>query len=125
MQKFPRRWSKVTCINYLQRKIILNSIMYYEYDVSRLSDEFFDEISFQLVSLQKDFAKSGHSVEKETEYGYMMYDFDGSTGFDLYKRLNSHDTEYLTLLVLQGLPKDNKNNSVVENKSIKKKGRLF
>ena len=38
MQRFPRRWDKITCINFLQRKIILNAIAYYELDSPRLSD---------------------------------------------------------------------------------------
>lgn len=29
----------------------------------------------------------------KTEYGYVFYDFDGSTGFDLINRLNKADRE--------------------------------
>ena len=85
MQKFPRRWDKITCINFLQRKIILNAIAYYELDSPRLSDREYDELSYQLVELQKDIDI------QETQYGYVMYDFDGTTGFDLYSRLNEKD----------------------------------
>ena len=92
MIRFPRRWNAITCINYLQRKIILNSIAYYKYDKSFVSDSYFDEISHQLVQMQKDFTGN---LEADTEYGYMMYDFDGSTGFDLPDRLFPHDKEYL------------------------------
>jgi hypothetical protein len=93
MIRFPRRWNAITCINYLQRKIILNSIAYYKYDKSFVSDSYFDEMSHQLVQMQKDFAGN---LEADTEYGYMMYDFDGSTGFDLPDRLFPHDKDYLT-----------------------------
>ena len=89
MQRFPRRWDKITCINFLQRKIILNAIAYYELDSSRLSDREYDELSRQLVELQKDI-----DIQK-TQYGYVMYDFDGTTGFDLYSRLNEKDKRYL------------------------------
>jgi len=89
MQKFPRRWDKITCINFLQRKIILNCIAYYELNTNKLSDKEYDELSYQLVELQKDVDIS------ITQYGYVMYDFDGSTGFYLYDRLNQHDREYL------------------------------
>ena len=82
MQKFPRRWDKITCINYLQRKIILNAIAYYELDSSPLSDKEYDELSRQLVEMQKDIDINS------TQYGYIMQDFDGTTGFDLYSRLN-------------------------------------
>lgn len=89
MQKFPRCWDKITCINYLQRKIILNCIAYYELNINKLTDKEYDELSKQLVELQQDINIS------DTQYGYVMYDFDGTTGFDLYERLNSYDKEYL------------------------------
>lgn len=89
MQKFPRRWDKITCINFLQRKIIINAILYYELNTSPLSDKEYDELSRQLVGLQKDIDI------QQTQYGYVMYDFDGTTGFDLYSRLNEHDKKYL------------------------------
>ena len=89
MQRFPRRWDKITCINFLQRKIILNAIAYYELNINKLSDKEYDELSHQLVELQKDIDI------QQTQYGYVMYDFDGTTGFDLYSRLNEHDKKYL------------------------------
>ena len=89
MQKFPRRWDKITCINFLQRKIIINAILYYELNTSPLSDKEYDELSRQLVGLQKDIDI------QQTQYEYVMYDFDGTTGFDLYSRLNEHDKKYL------------------------------
>lgn len=89
MQKFPRRWDKITCINFLQRKIIINAILYYELNTSSLSDKEYDELSQQLVELQKNIDI------QQTQYGYVMYDFDGTTGFDLYSRLNEHDKKYL------------------------------
>ena len=89
MQRFPRRWDKITCINFLQRKIILNAIAYYELDSPRLSDRGYDELSHQLVELQKDI-----DIQK-TQYGYLMYDFDGTTEFDLYSRLNEKDKRYI------------------------------
>ena len=89
MQRFPRRWDKITCINFLQRKIILNAMAYYELDSPKLSDREYDELSKQLVGLQKDIDI------QQTQYGYVMYDFDGTTGFDLYSRLNEADKRYL------------------------------
>ncbi len=113
MQKFPRRWNKITCINFLQRKIILNAIAYYELDSSRLTDKEYDELSKQLVKLQKAININ------DTQYGYVMYDFDGTTGFDLYSRLNASDKQYLTNIachVLHVSPRKSK---------LKKKGGLF
>lgn len=114
MQRFPRRWDKITCINFLQRKIILNAIAYYELNTSELTDKQYDELSRQLVDMQKE-------VDiKETQYGYVFYDFDGTTGFDLYHRLNDKDKEYLMHMAKCLFIRK------VENKSVKKKkGGLF
>ena len=112
MQRFPRRWDKITCVNYLQRKIILNSIAYYELNQSPLSDKQYDELSRQLVEMQEDIDI------KQTEYGYIMYDFDGNTGFDLYDRLNDEDKKYLMNIATYALGHK-------DQKSVKKKGGLF
>ena len=112
MQKFPRRWDKITCINYLQRKIILNCIAYYYRNTNGISDKDYDEISKQLVELQK-------TVDvRLTQYGYIFYDFDGSTGFDLYDRLTEDDKKYMDSITNFVFPKYN-------NKHKKKKGGLF
>ena len=114
MQIFPRKWDKITCINYLQRKIILNAIAYYELNINMLSDKSYDELSRQLVDMQKDIDIS------KTQYGYIFYDFDGSTGFDLYHRLNEHDKKYLMNIALH-----NANIDIQPTKKKKKRGGLF
>ena len=88
-------WSDNVKVSYLQRRIIVYSIMYYELDESVVSDKQYDEISKQLVRMMKE--TSQEELEK-TDYWYCMSDFDGSTGFDLYGRLNKKDKEYLTKL---------------------------
>lgn len=117
MVKFPRRWSKETCINYLQRRIIVASILYYEMDWSPIDDATYEKFNRQLVSLIKDYP----NIES-TEYGYCMYDYDGSTGFDLYSRLNEKDKKYLTNIAKNIYTLCN-HESKQETK--KKKGRLF
>ena len=113
MQRFPRRWDKITCINFLQRKIILNCIAYYQLNTNKLTDKEYDELSKQLVSLQKDININ------DTQYGYIMYDFDGTTGFDLYDRLNASDRQYLMNIACHLLQVSTRSSKT------KKKGRLF
>lgn len=84
-------WSDSTKISYLQRRIIVYSIMYYELNESVISDTEYDKISKQLVNMQNE----AGGILKETQYYYCMYDFDGSTGFDLFYRLTKSDREYL------------------------------
>lgn len=88
-------WSNTAKISYLQRRIIVYSIMYYEYDESCVSDAKYDSISHQLVELQKQASKK--EWEKSTYY-YAMHDFDGSTGFDIPSRLTKEDRDYLTYI---------------------------
>lgn len=90
-------WSNVTKISYLQRRIIVYSIMYYEYDKSCITDAEYDSISHQLVALQKKVTKEEF---RKTTYYYAMYDFEGSTGFDIPPRLTKFDKEYLTQIAL-------------------------
>ena len=86
-------WSDSTKISYLQRRIIVWSIMYYEHDESCVPDFEYDSVSRQLAELQKKASKE--ELEKSTYY-YAMFDFDGSTGFDIPSRLTKKDREYLT-----------------------------
>lgn len=85
-------WSDLAKVSFLQRRIIIYSIMYYDMNESCISDREYDRLSYMLVDLQKRMQKA--QFEKSMYY-YAMYDFDGSTGFDIPSRLNKHDKEYL------------------------------
>lgn len=86
-------WDEHVKISYLQRRIIVYSIMYYEMNESCISDKQYDTVGKQLVHLQQ-------SVDleefKKSQYYYCMYDFDSSTGFDIPSRLTKEDRDYLT-----------------------------
>ena len=86
-------WSDSTKISYLQRRIIVYSIMYYEHDESCVTDAYYDGISRQLVALMN---QCSFEEFRKSTYYYAMYDFDGSTGFDIPSRLTKEDKEYLT-----------------------------
>lgn len=86
-------WSDSTKISYLQRRIIVYSIMYYEHDESCVTDKCYDDISHQLAELMK--TCDPEELKKSTYY-YCMYDFDGSTGFHIYSRLTNYDRKYLS-----------------------------
>ena len=73
-------WSDATKISYLQRRIIVYSIMYYEQNESCVSDQYYDSISHQLVELQR---TCDPAEFRRSTYYYAMYDFDGSTGFEI------------------------------------------
>ena len=88
-------WSDSTKISYLQRRIIVWSLMYYEHNESCVSDLVYDAVSYQLVELQ---SKASVDEFKKSTYYYAMYDFDGSTGYDIPSRLTKQDRKYLTEL---------------------------
>ena len=113
---FPKIWNELTCINYLQRKIIITSIIYYEMDNNMMSDRDYDLMCKQCCEMMK----SCSEVES-SQYYYIFYDFDGTTGFHLKDRLNEKDKKYLYHLA--NLFNDKK--PVIKPKKIKKKGKLF
>ena len=115
MNKFPRRWSLKDKVEFLQRKIIINSILYYYRDTNFISDNQFDEVSAYLVNLQSQIDIEG------TMYGYIFYDFDGTTGFHLYDRLTEKDKNYLDNIVNHILILSRK----TDKRKVCKKGALF
>lgn len=85
-------WSNKLRISTLQRWILVHSILYYEMDSSIVSDKMFDKNAYQLVGMQNKFPDEA----KESDYWYVFYDFDASTGFHLYDRLTKKDKAWLT-----------------------------
>lgn len=84
-------WDVSAKIGYLQRRIIVYSIMYYECNESCITDAQYDGISRQLA----DMMRSASTADlQRTRYYYAMHDFDGSTGFDIPHRLTPEDYEY-------------------------------
>ena len=75
-------------IEALQRQILVHSMLYYEMNESVISDKRFDKLSQLLVNKMKEV---GSERVAKTQYGYVFYDFDGSTGFDLISRLTESD----------------------------------
>jgi len=86
-------WSNTTKMSYLQRRVIVHSIIYYEMSSSTITDREFDSIGHQLVELMNSSTKE--ECERST-YWYAMYDFDASTGFNIPSRLTKKDRQYLT-----------------------------
>lgn len=98
-------WDNVTKISYLQRVLIVHSIIYYELNGNCIPDAVYDAISKQLVHLQSSVTQS--ELER-SQYYYAMYDFDGSTGFDIFGRLIEKDKQRLMSIarnILFGNPK--------------------
>lgn len=93
MLKFNKYWTPLMKVNYLQRFILVNSYLYYMLDDSTITDRQFDEAAKQLVELQKNYDIS------KTQYGYVFYDFDGTTGFDLWERLTAVDQTVIKTIV--------------------------
>lgn len=86
-------WSNITKMDYLQRRIIVYSIMYYEHSESCVSDKYFDGISYQLVDMIKQY---GLEQYRQTTYYYAMHNFDATTGFDVPSKLTKYDRAYLS-----------------------------
>lgn len=88
-------WSDATKMSYVQRRVIVASIQYYVLGEGIIPDQVYDGFSHQLVKMMEKYSKE---TCERSQYWYCMYDFDGSTGFDLYSRLTKKDQEYLMLI---------------------------
>ena len=101
-------WSDRLKVSWLQRRVIVHSIIYYFLNSSVIDDFTYDALSRQLVRMQSKLRKEDF---KKTDYYYCMHDFDGTTGFDLYDRLNQEDQSRLytiAMLVLRSYQETHK-----------------
>ena len=88
INKLPYKYFDIkTKIEYIQRRIIIYSIQYYELNQSIISDKDYDKLSKYLCKLKDKYK----GVYETTEYYYCLYDFDASTGFYIYDRLSKKD----------------------------------
>ena len=85
-------WSDYTKVSYLQRRIIVHSIIYYELNTNVISDYNYDMLAKQLFEMQN---KLPVEEFKKTRYYYLLKDFNGITGFYLYLGLNEKDSKHL------------------------------
>ena len=85
-------WSIKTRIEYIQRKILISCILYYELNTTMMTDNEYNIISQQLIKLM---TNTDISIVEKTKYYYVFKDFDTSTGFNLYGSLNKQDKQYL------------------------------
>lgn len=60
-------------------QILVHSLLYYELDISLISDHKWSEWALELVALQK----ANPDIAKQVIFATAFEDFDGSTGFDL------------------------------------------
>lgn len=90
-------WSNAEKIGYLQRRVIIHSIIYYMFGTSVISDQKFDSLGRQLVDLMNSSTKEEC---EQSQYWYAMSTFDATTGFDIFSKLNPEDQHYLLDLAM-------------------------
>lgn len=93
MYTFNVYWTDKMKIDFLQRVVLIHSYLYYEKDTTLWSDKKYDEVVKQLTIIQKQ--KTEQWIKQNTQYGYCFYDFDGSTGFDLWGRMKEKDKQFI------------------------------
>lgn len=99
LNKMPfKLWDDSTKISFLQRVVLIHSILYYELNTTVISDSDFDLLSKQLLHLQN---RANKDELKKSQYYYVFYDFDSNTGFDLWYRLKASDKKYLLSIAKQ------------------------
>lgn len=87
-------WSIKLKLEYLQRQIMVHSILYYEMHESVIEDFRFDQLCRQYMEM----VKHAGSIPEKTQYWYVFRDFDGMTGYYIYDRLALADKDYLSFI---------------------------
>lgn len=85
--KFKEDMTALEKVSTMQRYILIHSCLYYEIDSSVITDKEYDKAAYGLVEMQKEVSVS------DTDYGNIFIGFDGTTGFDLFGKLNEVDKE--------------------------------
>lgn len=86
-------WDNKMKLSWLQRFIIIHSIIYYILDDNVISDVEYDDVSKHYLFIVE---SSSEEEKVESEYWYCMNDFDANTGYDLYYKLKKKDKNKLT-----------------------------
>lgn len=83
-------------INYLQRYLIIHSVIYYEYNDNVIDDRLYDAKAKELVKLKND----NPDLWKQSDY-YKQYgdDYNGSTGFTLFHDLDDHQKQIILAII--------------------------
>lgn len=74
-------------ISFRERQILIHSYLYYHRDNNIISDKEYDKLSYGLVEMIKQYPEEF----EESQYHKCFNGFDGSTGFDLYDRLDESE----------------------------------
>ena len=99
MYNFLTCWDVYERISFLQRVILIHSYLYYMLDETLWTDKKYDENARQLVQYQRRLIE--YQIIKYTQYGYVFYDYDGTTGFDLFYRLREADKQVIARIANQ------------------------
>ena len=90
MQQFPSYFSLKDKVDYLQRKILINSVADQQLGLDFLHPTFKKEMLQQLVDLQQICPEP-----TQFRYGYVFKDFTVEDYSDLYLKLNDYDKEQI------------------------------
>lgn len=78
-------------LDYLCRKIIIHSIIYYDYNENIISDSDYDKLCKQLYKL----IQENQNDIQNCYYFNILKDYSPATGFDLKYKLEDEHKEYL------------------------------
>jgi NAD-dependent DNA ligase len=78
-------------IDWLCRKLIIHSIIYYDYNTNIISDKEYDKCAKELEFLLNE----NNSIVSECYYHECLKDYSSATGFDLKYKLTEEHKKYL------------------------------
>lgn len=100
-------WKVSSKLTYLQRRILVYSIQYYEFNENCVSDRYYDACCIQLEQMLK---TCDEEDLKQSKYYYVFYDFTAGTGFHLFSRLTKEDQKHLSCIAQTALSQWRKEN---------------
>jgi NAD-dependent DNA ligase len=87
-------------INYIQRRVIVHSYIYYECDYTIISDKDYDALTKKLVEYKSNYPELWKNSEYYKQFGD---DYNGATGFTLYHDLDDHQKEIIRAIARYGM----------------------
>lgn len=84
-------------INWLQRYIIVHSVIYYTHDDNFISDREYDAKSKELVAIKEAYPEEWKNSEYYKQFGD---EYCGNTGFDLTEGLTERQQRIIELIIM-------------------------
>ena len=82
---------KLSKLEWLQYRIIMNSFLYYERNTNIIRDSEYDDEARLLEKIKVEYPE----IYSKSRWDYALHNFNSSTGFDIWGSLTEEDKEFI------------------------------